>query len=231
MRVVVLVPRRSDGGRRDRVWRWLKARWETEHPDWAVYEGHHENGPFNRAAAINRAAWHATTDGHWDVAYIADSDSFVSATQARQAADGAHETGQMWLAFDQFRYLTHAMSDLVMDDYRGDWYAGIEWSMPGTCSSQVVVRRDVWDQAGGFDEGFEGWGLEDVAASHAFQTFGGGLRRAPGDCWHLWHAPAMTDRENSPTWPTKVARAERYHEAAYDKPKMRALLAELGARP
>jgi len=200
-----------------------------EHPAWDIYEGHHDDGPFNRSIAINRAAWHAETDsGPWDVAIIADSDSFVGSHQITEAVHGAHDTARMWLAYDRFCYLSRMMSDQVMDGYVGMWEPGVEWWLPGTCSSMVVVRRDVWDQCRGFDEGFTSWGMEDVAFSHAAQTFGGGLSRAKGACWHLWHSPNVNGSQRSgPEWEAKVARAERYHEAAYDKPAMRALLDEL----
>lgn len=220
VRVVVLVPRRSDGGRRDHVWAWVRDWWAREHPDWPVYEGHHDTGPFNRSAAINHANRLANP---WDIAIIADSDSFVGPAQINTAVEGAYETGQMWLAYDRFMYLSRAMSDRIMDGYQGAWEPGVEWSMTGTCSSMVVVRKDVWALAGGFDEGFVGWGGDDIGASHAFQTFGGGLQRAPGPVWHLWHSPAI----HAPT-ETWVPRAERYHAAAYDRDAMRALLVELG---
>lgn len=222
MRVVVLVPRRADNGRRDEVWAYVLSRWLSEHPDWTIYTGHHEHGPFNRSAAINDAAAGA---GDWDVAIIADSDSFVGPEQINAAVEGCWSNGQMWLAYDKFMYLSRSMSDQIMDGFDGMWENGVEWDMTNTCSSMVVVRRDVWDQARGYDEGFESWGYEDVAFSHACQTFGGGLSRVPGCVWHLWHPPSIEGRHTS--WDDKTARAERYHRAAYDKEAMRALIDEL----
>lgn len=226
MRVVVLVPRRSDNGRRDQVWEYVRSRWDDEHPTWPIYEGHHDEGPFNRSAAINSAARDARQED-WDVAIVADSDTFVGPAQIDEAVNGCFHDGRMWLAYDRFCYLSRQMSDAVMNGFQGSWETGVEWWLPGTCSSMVVVRNDVWTEAGGFDEGFAGWGLEDVAASHAFQTFGEGLSRAPGPAWHIWHSPQTEERENSPSWKAKVERAERYHAAAYDKPAMRALIDEL----
>jgi hypothetical protein len=221
MNVVVLVPRRADGGRRDQIWEYVRSRWTAEHPAWRIVEGHHDEGLFNRSAAINAAAADA---GDFDVAIIADSDSFVSAAQIDAAVARAVETGQMTLAYDRFTYLTHDMSNAVMAGFDGNWWTGSEWSMTGTCSSMVVVTRKLWDQVGGFDEGFVGWGAEDVGFSLAAQTFGSGLQRVPGDVWHLWHVTA--DRDSSNPW---AERLERYKPVAYDKPKMRALLKKLRA--
>lgn len=217
--VVVLVPRRADGDIRDAHWAWI-----LEHywAGWAVHEGTHDDGPFNRAAAINEAARAA---GTWDVAVIADADSFVGADQLALTIDRTARTGQMGLAYDRFCYLSRPMTDAIVAGYQGSWEPGVEWTLPGTCSSMVVVRHDVWDAADGFDEGFESWGMEDVAFSHAAQTFGCGLHRASGPVWHLWHPPSG-ERHAHP-FPAKVARAERYRDAAYDPPAMRALLDEL----
>ena len=55
-RVVFLVPRRADDGHRDELWRYARKRWEALFPEWPVFEGHHDVGPFNRSAAVNLAA-------------------------------------------------------------------------------------------------------------------------------------------------------------------------------
>lgn len=162
--------------------------------------------------------------GNWDIAIVADSDSFVGAEQIDAAVATCTQTGQMTLAYDRFAYLSHDMTDRIMGGFRGNWWDGVEWYLPGSCSSMVVVTRDVWDAAEGFDEGFIGWGGEDVAFSHKAQTFGGGLQRIKGEVWHLWHAPAV--HANNDVW---VPRCERYARASYDRDAMRTLMAELKA--
>jgi hypothetical protein len=87
--VAFLVPRRRDGGQRDRVWEYCRRRWETYLPDVAVYEGHHDEGPFNRSAAVNRAAELA---GDWRVGIVIDSDVLLSISQATAAIETARET-------------------------------------------------------------------------------------------------------------------------------------------
>lgn len=219
-KVAVLVPRRADGGRRDQVWDYIRAtRWDG----YDLFEGHDDGEWFNRSAAINRAAKAA---GDWDVAVIADADSFVGHEQLDVAIDGCLTYGKFWLGYSVFHYLTRDMSDRIMDGYVGDWEPGVRFTMHGTCSSMVIVRRDIWEQAHGFDEFFVGWGWEDVAFSHMAQTFGGGLARASGPCWHLWHPPSQ---ERSPENDERLkARAERYHQAHGDTRAMTALLDELG---
>lgn len=218
MTVAVLVPRRNDGGRRDDLWAYVKTRWTRLHPDFEIIEGHHDDGPFNRAAAINTARAATTAD----TLIIADSDTFVSPTQVDQAITAATRHRQVTFAYDRYCYLSRSMSDRIMAGYDGDWWPGVEFTMQGTCSQVVVVPADLFDEAGGADEGFIGWGGEDVALSLALQTFGGGLQRITGDVWHLWHPPAPHTHDDH--WP---ARVKLYGDAAYDRAKMRALIARL----
>lgn len=222
MRVAVLVPRRSDGGgRRDELWAWVSARWAALHPDWPVVEGHHDDGPFSRSAALNRAAEAA---GAWDVGILADADSFVGVDQALAAARTAHEAQQVTFAFDRFAYLSRDMSERIMAGFDGDWNPGVEFTMQGTCSSMVAIPRPLWDRCGGADEGFVGWGGEDVALSLMLQTYGNGLQRIEGNVWHLWHPPAPHTHDDE--WPQRV---ELYAQASYDVAKMDALIEALRA--
>lgn len=214
MNVAVLVPRRCDGGRRDQVWAWVKARWEREHPDWPVIEGHHDDGPFNRAAAINRAA----QGGGWDVAIIADSDSFTDADRLRRAADHAAAIGQLVIPFTNFQALTETMTERVMGGYTGDWQPGVAYTLGGTCSSVLTVPRTLWESSGGFDEGFVGWGAEDVAAWRVFTTLGHGFDRLPGDCWHLYHPAAGENPETNPLWLRNLERLQQYEKVGLDDP-------------
>jgi hypothetical protein len=221
MNVAVVTPRRSDGGRRDELWAWVKDRWHCEHPDFYVFEGHHDDGPFNRSAAINAAV---AQDHDADVYIIADSDSFVSVEQINQAIHQALEHFQVTFAYDRFCYLNRQMTAQVMDGFDGNWWPGVEWTMTGTCSSMVVVPGDLWREMGGADEGFVGWGGEDIGLSLALQALGGGMRRIPGEVWHLFHTPAAHTHDH--VWPDRI---KRYEACNYQREPMLALLAELRA--
>jgi hypothetical protein len=186
-----------------------------------IFEGYHDDGPFNRSLAVNRAAEAA---GDWDVAVVADSDSFVGDDQFWSAVGVAFGTGQITFAFSLFRYLSREMTQNVMSGFTGDWSPGVEWELGGTCSSQVVVRRDLWDKVRGFDPGFVGWGMEDVAFSLACTSLGGGARRVAGDVWHLWHPPST---DATPLREANTERMRRYEACHYDPVCMRAVISEL----
>lgn len=191
--VAVLVPRRSDNGRRDELWRFCRAWWEREHPTWEIIEGDDEPGLFNRSRSINTAA--ARTDA--DVLVIADGD--VIPFEVDEAVKVAGESGRACLAYQYGGYtpLNEAMTDRVLDGYDGRWDTPQGLSRkdqsPDHVSSCVAVPRALWERTGGFDERFEGWGPEDRAFHHSCMVLGGGVARVPGKVIHLWH-PFSTER-------------------------------------
>ncbi len=191
VRTVLLVPRRRDNGHRDKVWDWCRARWEREFPGWPIYEGHHDQGPFNRSAAINAAADLA---GGWDVGVVIDADIFVRVSQAASAVARARDTGRVTWAHRRWRGLSEeATSSLLKNgtDFgpqlqRWDMDLVVERTNPMSWSCCVAIPRKVWDDLGGFDERFRGWGWEDMAFMSAILGLYG-YERIEGDVYHVWH--------------------------------------------
>ena len=225
MNVVILVPRRDGQEHRDRLWRFCRAWWSNDHPDWPIIEGHHDVGPFNRAAAINAAAAAA---GDWDVAVIIDSDVLVSADRVRWAVQNAFETNHFSMPHDERVMLTERGTEKVLGGYRGSWdVKGIlERTYKGECSCAIAVSRKLWDAVGGFDEGFSGWGWEDVAFVCAAETMTGDRDVAEGRLYHLWHPTSYGNNPKEPTFIANKERADRYIEARYKVPEMQVLIDE-----
>lgn len=184
MRAVVLVPRRAGEEHRDRAWAWVQARWAREHPAWPVIEGHHDLGPFNRSAAINTAAAAA---GSWDVAVIADSDSFVDPARLVEAVNTADVTGKLTVGFELRAHVRQDMTEKILAGFTGPWEPGVADWLAQHCSGMITVPRRLWELVGGFDERFAAPGAEDVAFAVIATDFGGGRLRVPGVLWHLWH--------------------------------------------
>ena len=232
MRTVVLIPYRPDGGRRDVLLEHVFNRWRDA--GFKVYCGVEKDpsGPFNRSEAINEAARVA---GDWDVAIIADADTIVPPHQATAAVDLAAETGRMVMAFTEFVPLSEKMSNQILDGFAGFWGKpkGFDW----TCSSAVVVRRDLWDDVGGFDEGFRGWGMEDVAFALACDAVAGPRLRVDGPVWHLWHETSEQNNDQHPGLLANKERAQHYIDARDDllgatpRARMLAVLRSLGVLP
>ena len=162
MRVVILVPRRADNGHRDRLWEFCRDRWETCFPEWPIIEGHHDDGPFNRSAAINTAAAEA---GIWDVAVIIDSDVICNPEAVRSAVELACLSDLLTVAHDERVMLNQRGTTRVLDGYLGSWRekSMVERVWNDSVSCCIAVSRTLWDAAGPFDERFVGWGREDTA--------------------------------------------------------------------
>lgn len=199
-RVVVLVPRREGIEERDRIWEYIKPHWEAIGP---VYEGHHTEGIWNRAAAINRAAREA---GDWDYAVIIDADTIVPAEQVAAAVEYVSETGELAVAFRRCFQMDEEETEKAM----------ATGELPGkaagsalSCSRCVVVDREFWDRIGGMDEKFVGWAGEDLALwTTARKTVG--ARNLPGDAWHFWHPPDPTGSFDHPCYKANLKRVRLY---------------------
>jgi hypothetical protein len=224
MKVVFLVPRRKDDGPRDRIWAYCRARWERLFPDVEVVEGHHDDGAFNRSAAINRAAELADEGGPWDIGIVIDADVVLSESQVRAAIETAAETGRVTWAHRRWRGVREDATRRILDDRRDlgaeldrdELDLIVERTNPLSWSCCIAMPRAVFDDLGGFDERFEGWGFEDMA----FQSVICGLygyERIPGDVVHLWHprseeriTPGETRLTATPEYVTNARLGRRY---------------------
>ena len=237
MTEVILVPRRDDNGPRDALWAWCKAWWEREQSHMPIVEGYHTDGLFNRSAAVNRAARLA---GDWDVAVIIDSDVICDPNRVKEAVGIARESGSMVLPHSvRYDLSPRASLEVRAGDPNALFAATPRWRRAHVAhvyaaenghpsvSSVVVVPRRLWDEVGGFDEAFRGWGYEDTAFAAACETFGG-IVRMEGEVWHLYHPTAREGKRGTETWMRNSARGQRYRAAIGDPAAIRALRAEVG---
>jgi hypothetical protein len=210
MKRVILAPRRAGIPERDAIWAYCRARLEEHFPGIPVVEGHHDEGPFNRSAAINLAARLA---GDWDVAAVVDADVVVDPRQVEAMFERAEATGLVVWAFQWWAGSTQETADAILSGRqdpdallaelsamyeRGTANemghkpapdvvpAAYEKVNPISWSCFFAVPRAAFDRLGGFDERFAGWGWEDLA----FQSAAAGLigtDRIGGPLIHLWH--------------------------------------------
>lgn len=220
-KVAILVPRREGFPERDRLWAFCRRWWQQNFPRWPVVEGHHNEGLFNRSAAVNLAAGMA---GDWDVAVIIDADVICDPDAVREAVAAAPAANRMINPFTLRKDLDQRGTERVLAGYRGNWSRYVRHTYPDTVSSVVVVSRALWEATGGFDEAFVGWGFEDNAFEALCETFGAGPRLTfPGEVWHLWHPTAKGQSVGTETFEANKARALRYRVALGDPEAMRAI--------
>lgn len=225
-KVVILVPRRAGIADRDRIWNFCRAWWANDHPSWEIVEGHHDAGPFNRGAALNRAAEAA---GDWDVAVIIDADVLINPEPVRAAVDLATDSMRMVLAYSERAHLSPQGTEKVLNGFRGNWQnRGMVVKMfRDSCSSCVVVSRQLFDLVGGFDEKFDGWGWEDVAFRVACETLTRQeMTKIGGTLFHLWHKTSHENNAREITFQRNKERGERYRHSRFDVDAVRLLIAE-----
>jgi hypothetical protein len=231
MRTVILLPWRSDNGWREKLWAHCHAVWEREFPDWPIYIGLSDDGPFQRSQAINRAAEAA---GEWDVALIIDGDTISDPQAVRAAVAHAHETGALAIAHRARLMLTkHATHQVLAgrkvpaSDRRS---VSRVWQDSVSCA--VAVSRKTWELVDGFDERFIGWGFEDTAFYVACETLTGKPGRfEQAECLHLWHESQPEANKQAPTYIRNQGLRNEYEQAHWDPPRMRAILAGVPAPP
>lgn len=198
--IPVLVPRRSDGARRDASWAFLRSNYWANLSDYHVIEGTQEEGSFNRSLAINTAARDA---GDWDIAVVADSDSWVDPAQLSEAVTVARGNGKLVIAHSGWCSLTEECTKSILAG--NDPEKAYQLSGRDSVSGVLVVPRSLWDAVGGYDPGFVGWGWEDSAFARAC-ILARGMSRITGPCWHLNHERVPPSRSN----PEYLAGEHRY---------------------
>lgn len=229
MKVAILAPYRSGPEDRARLWDFAKTRWQNDHPDWPITEAPGPvAGPFNRAAAINEAAEKA---GKWDVALIVDTDTLCDPDAARTAVKLATTTAAIVVAGDERIMLSKTGTRKVLGGYRGSWSVGemVERVYAGgkECSAVVAVSRKLWDQVGGFDPLFVGWGFEDVAFRIACETLSGQhMVKLSSELFHLWHTTSHENNARTETYKANEARCDRYRAARWNPDALRVLIDE-----
>ena len=232
MNTVILVPRRDDNGYRDDLWAWTRGWWEREQSHMPIIEGYHTEGLFNRSAAINTAAKIA---GDWDVAVIIDADVICSPDRVKEAVTVASGTSQMILphstrydlgrkAAELFRAGKIDTAEVIANPNRWVRREYNEGNGHPSVSSVVVVSRTLWDEIGGFDEQFKGWGFEDTAFAAAAATFGQ-IVRMDGAVIHLWHPTQREGKRGTSGWSVNSARGQAYRAAIGNPDAIRKLQA------
>lgn len=219
--VRLVVPRRPDGGRRDRLWEFCEAWWSERFPEWElVVSDSDPDRPFNRGQAINRGSL-----GHWDVLVALDGDVVADAEQVAAAVALAADSGRLTLAYDEYAALDRQMSDKVLAGHSGRWTHRPSPVARSHVSSIVAIPRPLWSAIDGFDPRCEGWGFDDTILAHTARVLGGGIERVPGKVYHLWHPPSAHAKPDDPHRQAAALLANRYF-AELDPIRMFTLVAE-----
>lgn len=206
MRIAVCVPFRPSHP--DRVRNFARVRQGWDFAGLPVHTGDC-NGHWKRALAVNAACAQAADA---DVLFVSDSDILLDdpVGQTLAACRAALEHNAYAVAFTTLVYL----------DGKGEEF----WRQSMIWGGVFAVPRSLYDEVGGFDERFRGYGSEDKGFLVCASTLGGPKQRMQGVAYHLDH-PEDPLRTSAATKRGNML-AERYEAHDGDEKAIRAMLAE-----
>lgn len=213
MSIAVIIPFTSDDGHRNAAALIVKAFWHTEFPtvpnhrqEVQIILAPDTQQPFSRAQAINDAAASTTAD----ILVINDADSLCEPEAVQRAVLQATLDPGLVRAYTHYKRLTkEATEALTPSTYLDAWQGPFDWEMENAhAHGCVAVRRECFEQVGGYDPKFRGWGYEDLAAEMLYDAHWPD-RRIDGTLVHLWHS-SVSDA------PEVEANAELYY-GRYEK--------------
>lgn len=195
---VAIVPYTSDNPLRRRAFLQVCAYYREHFPEWRrITACDTDRGGFHKALAVNRAA--ALTDPS-DVLLLNDADSICPPDHIREAVRLAGEEPGLVFAYTEY--------------VRMDAHDKPFWHMADSGSTGcVAIRRACFDQAGGMDESYYGWGYEDLDFVRRCEALWP-LRRVPGSLYHIWHGERREDDSPADSDPAHVAANLARYEAS-----------------
>lgn len=149
--------------------------------------GHEE---FNRADSRNIGVEKSTSD----VSIIMDADAFISIDQIIDAYKIAKEKDVLVRPFSRAVYLSESATKRFYDspntfiDNDGDYtYMSPDQLSVDNFGGAFIIKKKLWEQVGGMDKNFIGWGGEDNAfLDSCHQKLGPSIKIA-GNVYSLYH--------------------------------------------
>ena len=198
----ILIPFRADTPHRSNLRAWQYGYLNVTYPDTSVIvasDGLPSDKPFCRSAALNRARDLAFTDWLWCM----DADAAPAPGDLALGLDAAQATG--WaVVYAGVLQLDRVGTRYVLDGRSTvhDWNA---CHARGLAHGLLLIHAQLWDDVGGWDEHYVGWGYED-ADMHARLVAAAGAPPPPPVPW----IRTLGHPRDYPARPTAL-NADRYH--------------------
>jgi predicted glycosyltransferase involved in capsule biosynthesis len=144
-------------------------------------------GDFNRSAARNRGVDKSNSE----IIVVIDADNFTPIVQINNAIKVAKRRHSLVKPFQWFGYLTEESTNLFYDLYE-DKYTEfsptyIDPPSDTFTGGSYVMKKELWQQIGGMDENFVGWGGEDDAFHLLCKKSKLKVSYVEGYSYHLYH--------------------------------------------
>lgn len=143
------------------------------------------DGEFNRSAARNSGV----NKSQSEISVIIDADNYIPAEQIKNAVRAASRQNFLVKPFSWFGYLTEQSTNDFYEyyglfDFQPQF---IEEPQNDFTGGAYVIKKSVWQDLGGMDEGFIGWGAEDDAFHLTCKNNGIRVKYTEGYDYHLYH--------------------------------------------
>ncbi len=226
-------------------WKWLKAYYSNALPNAEIVTADSGGRVFSKTVAVNRAV----RKSHGRILAIVDADAYLDADIIQYCADRLDHAAKLghrrwFIPYRRLYRLTAlATNRIVHSDPTHPLrlpsppnHEDIE-STVGSMHGRrygamlVIYPRAAFDEIGGMDARFRGWGGEDVAFARALDTLWGNHKTVDADILHLWH-PKIGSDFHTRMWGGQTKPepnnhlASRYGAATGDRARMRALVDE-----
>lgn len=237
--ISLLVPFRDDDGTRTRPWRWLEAYWKHVLPEAELIIGEDVGTPYSKATAVNEAASRATGD----IFVVLDADALLDGDVLTSCAEEMRDTTRpLWfIPFGTLWRMTKEWTDLALQTDPEDGYPPPVWLLEREDSHEDklkhapglvhCIKRSMFEDVGGYDPRFRGWGGEDTAFVNCVTTLFEPPHRTQAPLLHLYHDRPGSGSARTRTWVGQTERANlslrtAYTDAVGDKMKMRELVTQ-----
>lgn len=185
----VVIPWRTDDGHRQKIFDWIKCRWESHYPDFGVIEGDAGGANFSRSKTRNVLVEQSRAD----IVILADADTAPVGAGLIESYIDVIENDCWHVAYPEGHYynLTREFTQTVLQNPPEAVLLAqrdqIEHQLT-SWAGMLVMRRETFLRYGGYDERFIGWGHEDVAFRLKYDNeFSKHRRPSNGAVYHLWH--------------------------------------------
>lgn len=154
-----------------------------------------KDGEFSRSGARNAGV----SKSESEVAVIIDADNYIPIDQIKLAIKYARRRRGLVKPSKFFGYLTEEATDRFYECGEIEKVDDMYMSPPvmDFSGGAYVIRKDLYEEIGGFDEGFIGYGAEDDAFHALCTSKLGRISYVGGMNYHLYHpAYRVTSIEN-----------------------------------
>lgn len=197
---------------RDKIWKFIKQRYEELMPGCEICIGEIYNNPYNISKAINEAVKKSTRE----VLLLIDADVIINLESIKKSMSIIDEYKVVY-PYDKLIRLSKPVTDYILDNktYKLNNINldinCIEYKNP--ISGNLMIKKELFKDAGGFDERFMGWGHQDIAFYLVINYLSGSIYRIEqSSIYHMFHGYEKAYKNNLQEEQNKVIKSQFYNE-------------------